>query len=74
MLAKKKGQQVMINAIYVFMVLVVMYFAYKMLNPMLPDFLAGKDTSTQVLIVLLIPAMFFFFLIYIFKTFRGGEG
>lgn len=69
----KQGQTLIINFIFVVMGLIALYFAYQILSPVITQSLAGLDTSIQVLIMLIIPAMIFFFLIYMFKMFKRGE-
>lgn len=70
----KKAQQLARNFIYVLFVMFALFIAYKMLAPMLPTFLAGKNVDLQMVIMLILPAMFFFFIIYIFKVFKDGDG
>jgi len=69
----KKCQALIANFVYVIMGLIMLVFAYQMLSPMIPAFLSGKNTEIQILIMLITPFIFFFFLIYMFKTFMHGE-
>lgn len=74
MIAKsKKSQALIIRFIFVFMGLIMLYFAYQMISPLVPEFLSGKELELQILIFLIIPFIFFFFIIYMFKSFKQGE-
>lgn len=69
----KKSQLLIVRFFYIGMVLIMLFFAYKLLSPLMPEFLSGKSLELQMLIFLIMPLIFFFFLIYIFKTFKKGE-
>ena len=51
-----------------------LFIVYKMLAPMLPSFLEGKDVGVQIVIMAILPFAFFFFIIYMFKVFKQGDG
>lgn len=69
----KKSQLLIVRFLFIAMGLIMLYFAYKLLSPMMPGFLSGKSFELQILISLIIPFIFLFFLIYMFKTFKKGE-
>ena len=68
-----KGQMLIIRMIYVFMGLIALYFAYQILSPVLTQSASGQSDTIQVLEALFIPAIIFFFIIYMFKQFQKGE-
>ena len=70
----RKGQQLIVNFIYVFFVIIGLYFAYLLLSPMMATFIAGQNAEIQIIELMYLPFIFIFFLIYMFKTFKKGEG
>lgn len=71
---RKKGQVLIANFLLIVMLVIIIFFSYKLLGPLIESSKEGKPISVQLLMSLILPLLYFVVFIFSFKVLQKGEG
>jgi len=70
----RKGQVLIANFLMIVMLLIVIFFANKIISPVIESQKADKPVGVQVLMSLILPLLYLVTFLFTFKVLQRGEG
>jgi|TARA_Y100000310_G_scaffold22391_1_gene21477 uncharacterized membrane protein YhaH (DUF805 family) len=70
----RKGQILIANFLMIVMILIIIFFANKVISPVIESQKADKPIAVQVLMSLILPLLYLVTFLFSFKILQRGEG
>lgn len=70
----RKGQVLIANFLMIVMLLIIIFFAHKVISPVIESQKADKPVAVQVLMSMILPLLYVVTFLFSFKVFQRGEG